>query len=47
MEGLGTPSLSVFDATEFGLGVDVLGPRIGGANSVVRAGIATARCPSA
>lgn len=45
MAGLGSPGVSVFDATELGLGVDVLGPRVGGANSVVRAGIRDRRLP--
>jgi hypothetical protein len=39
MEGLGTDEVSLFDATEVALGVDVLGPRIFGGNSVVRAGV--------
>lgn len=39
MEGLGTDEVSLFDATEFAFGVDVLGPRIFGGNSVVRAGV--------
>ena len=39
MRDLGTANLSVFDATEFGVGLDVLGPRVAGANSVVRAGL--------
>jgi hypothetical protein len=39
MEGLGTDEVSLFDATEIAFGVDVLGPRIFGGNSVVRAGV--------
>jgi hypothetical protein len=39
MDGLGTDEVSLFDATELAFGVDVLGPRIFGGNSVVRAGI--------
>lgn len=39
MRGLGTAAVTVFDATELSLGADILGPRIAGANSVVRAGI--------
>jgi hypothetical protein len=39
MDGLGSDSMSTFDATEYGFGVDVLGPRIAGVNSVVRVGL--------
>ncbi len=39
MEGLGTTDVSIFDATEIAVGTDVLGPKIGGVNSVVRAGV--------
>lgn len=39
MDGLGTDDVSLFDATEVAFGADVLGPRIFGGNSVVRAGI--------
>jgi hypothetical protein len=39
MEGLGTSAVSIFDATELALGTDILGPKIGGTNSVVRAGV--------
>ncbi len=38
MRDLGTAQLSVFDATEVGLGVEVLGPRIGGSASYARLG---------
>jgi hypothetical protein len=39
MDRLGTSGLVTFDATEYGIGTEVLGPRIAGANSVVRAGL--------
>lgn len=39
LDALGTGGLVTFDATEYSLGTEVLGPRIGGANSVVRAGL--------
>jgi hypothetical protein len=39
MDELGTAQLTTFDATEVGLGLDVLGPRIGGAASTVRIGV--------
>ncbi len=38
MQGLGSAQMSTFDATELGLGVDVIGPRVSGAPSVVRLG---------
>lgn len=47
MRDLGTASLVVFDATELGLGVEVLGPRIAGVNSVVRAGLRDRTLPFA
>lgn len=47
MQGLGSGALVVFDATELGLGVDVLGPRISGVNTVVRAGIRDRNLPFA
>lgn len=39
MEGLGSDEVSLFDATEVALGVDVLGPRVFGGNSILRAGV--------
>ncbi len=39
MQALGSAQMSTFDATELGLGVDVTGPRVGGAASVVRLGL--------
>ncbi len=39
MAGLGTSAVSVFDATEIALGTDILGPKIAGTNSLVRAGV--------
>jgi hypothetical protein len=39
MEGLGTDAVSIFDATEIAIGTDVLGPKIAGTNSLVRAGL--------
>ncbi len=39
MQRLGSDSLSVFDATELGLGLDVAGPRLFGAASIVRLGV--------
>lgn len=39
MEGLGTSAVSIFDATELAIGTDILGPKIGGTNSLVRAGL--------
>lgn len=38
LEGLGSAQVSLFDATEFAIGTDVLGPRMSGVNSAVRAG---------
>jgi len=38
MDDLGSADLVTFDATEFGVGVDLLGPTISGVNSVVRLG---------
>jgi hypothetical protein len=38
MDDLGTSDVVTFDATEIGLGVDLLGPFISGVNSVVRLG---------
>jgi hypothetical protein len=39
MEGLGTSAVSIFDATELAIGTDILGPKIAGTNSLVRAGL--------
>ena len=39
MRALGTAQMSVFDATDFGLGVEVVGPRIAGAPSYARLGV--------
>jgi hypothetical protein len=39
LEGLGSDSVDVFDATEIALGVEALGPRIFGASSAFRAGV--------
>lgn len=39
MRDLGTPQMSVFDATDIGLGLEVVGPRIGGAPSFARFGV--------
>jgi len=39
LEGLGTDEVTLFDATEVALGADVLGPRIFGVNTSVRAGL--------
>jgi hypothetical protein len=39
LDGLGSDSLSVFDATEIALGVEALGPRVFGASSAIRAGV--------
>jgi hypothetical protein len=39
MEGLGTAAVSIFDATELAIGTDILGPKIAGTNSLVRAGV--------
>lgn len=39
MEGLGTSAVSIFDATEWAIGTDILGPKLGGTNSLVRAGL--------
>lgn len=39
MRALGTSAISVFDATEVGLGLDVSGPRLGGVASTVRFGV--------
>jgi hypothetical protein len=39
MDGLGSTQVSLFDATEFALGAEFLGPRLGGTNSAVRVGI--------
>lgn len=38
MQDLGTSAMTTFDASELGLGVDVAGPRLGGAPSVFRLG---------
>ncbi len=45
MEGLGTNAVSIFDATELALGTDILGPKLGGTNSLVRAGVRTRTLP--
>lgn len=39
LEGLGSSQVSLFDATEYALGAEFLGPRLGGTNSAVRAGL--------
>lgn len=39
MEGLGSAAVSVFDATEYAVGVDILGPKIAGTNALVRGGM--------
>mgnify|MGYP001764997881 CR=1 FL=1 len=39
MDALGGPQMSTFDANEIGLGLEVLGPRIGGAPSLARIGV--------
>lgn len=39
LEGLGSAQVSLFDATEYALGAEFLGPRLGGTNSAVRAGV--------
>ena len=39
MRDLGTANMSVFDATDMGLGLEVVGPRIGGAPSYARLGV--------
>lgn len=38
LRDLGSSQMSTFDANEFGVGVDVLGPRVGGASTIVRVG---------
>lgn len=39
MRGLGTPRTTVFDATDIGVGLDVVGPRMAGAFSTARFGV--------
>ncbi len=39
MRELGTANMSVFDATDMGLGLEVVGPRMGGAPSYARLGL--------
>jgi hypothetical protein len=39
MRDLGTPQTSVFDATDIGLGLDVVGPQMGGAFTAARLGV--------
>ncbi len=45
LQGLGSAQMSTFDASELGLGVDVSGPRVGGAASVVRMGFRARTLP--
>lgn len=39
MDALGGPQMATFDANDIGLGLEVLGPRIGGAPSMARLGV--------
>lgn len=45
MNGLGSAAANARDALELAIGTDVLGPKIGGVNSVVRAGFRTRTLP--
>lgn len=45
LDGLGTSGVTLFDATEVGLGTEVLGPRLGSANAVFRAGLRSRTLP--
>lgn len=45
MRGLGTPQLSVFDTDDIGLGVEVVGPTMGGAASLARLGFRSRTLP--
>jgi hypothetical protein len=47
MDGLGSAQLDTYDASDIGLGVEVLGPRVGGAPSFVRLGYRTRTLPFA
>jgi hypothetical protein len=47
MDGLGTAQLETFDANDVGLGVEVVGPRIGGAPSFARLGLRSRTLPFA
>ena len=38
LEGLGSSLVFAFDATEYGLGADLVGPRLGGTPSIIRLG---------
>lgn len=39
MDGLGSAQVSLFDATDYAVGAEFLGPRLGGTNSAVRVGV--------
>jgi hypothetical protein len=39
LDGLGTTAVTLFDASEIGLGAEVLGPRLGSTNAVLRIGL--------
>jgi hypothetical protein len=45
MDGLGTAELDTYDANDLGLGVEVVGPRIGGAPSFARLGLRSRTLP--
>ena len=45
MDGLGTAQLDTYDANDLGLGVEVVGPRIGGAPSFARLGLRSRTLP--
>lgn len=45
LEGLGSDSLSIFDASEYSLGAEALGPKMFGANTALRAGFRSRTLP--